>query len=189
MRLWTFHPYEVYQKILDTGEYHCEPYLGYNTTMEFMEFENAYLWLAQQMREKIGNPPDGIKFPVWAWHTQNWKHKKPDLRYERFHYGNKGEKWACIEIEVPDNQVLLSDFDLWHCVLNDWNVDLTEEEYNNAPQTEEYRHKTWQRIFDLTPIDNDWITRGMYIQATFWQLTKDMIKDCRVFISAFKHDD
>lgn len=35
---------------------------------------------------------------------------------------------ACIEIEIPDDEVLLSDFDEWHCVLNRFLVSDTEEE-------------------------------------------------------------
>ena len=49
-----------------------------------------------------------VIYPVWAWYAQNGKHYKPDLRSERWGYGSAGDKFACIE--VPDEQVLLSDF-------------------------------------------------------------------------------
>ena len=184
MRLWTFQPVEIYDKIMETGEYHCEPYLGYDTTMEFMEFEDAYLWLAQKMREKIGNPPDGIKFPVWAWHTQDWKHKKSDLRSERWCYGHYPEKYACIEIEVPDNEVVLSDYDLWHCILNKSAICFNEEEFDNFSDTKEFLEETWNRVFDVEPFEDDWFWKGRYIQATFWQLKKEMIKAVRFFKAA-----
>lgn len=29
-------------------------------------FENSYLWMAEQMKKRIGEPPEGVIFPVWA---------------------------------------------------------------------------------------------------------------------------
>ena len=41
-------------------------------------------------------------------------------------------------------------------------------------------------LFDVTPFENEWTRRGPWIQATFWVLTKDMIKKVRRFKAA-KH--
>ena len=29
-------------------------------------FENSYLWMAEQMKKRIGQPPEGDIFPEWA---------------------------------------------------------------------------------------------------------------------------
>ena len=188
MTLWTIQPEQVYRDILKIGKYTCNPSL-----MSMPEFTDAYDWLAAQMVLKIGPPPDGVKYPVWAWYAQDFKHKKPDLRRERWANGSNGDKMACIEIEVPDGQVVLSDFDNWHAVLNQWLISDTEDEdkkleaiYEQLPPEEKRRMmmENWLRVFDVTPFENSWTKRGAWVQATFWTLTKDMILDIRFFTAA-----
>lgn len=90
-----------------------------------------------------------------------------------------------LELEVPDNQVLLSDEELWHYVLNNWylnplwfNDDYVEnDEFDrlfNMPDSD--KEKTWSRIFDVSPFDNENIRAGKFIQATFWEIKKKYIK-------------
>ena len=107
--------------------------------------------------------------------------------------GYDGEKFVCLEIEVPDEQVLLSDFDLWSLILLDSIITETEEEDHKlteiykelTPQKQlEMKYKNWNRVFDVTPFENEWTRRGSWIQATFWVLTKDMIKKVRHFKAA-----
>jgi hypothetical protein len=43
------------------------------------------------------------------------------------------------------------------------------------------KHENWKRVFDVSPLDNEWRRRGEWIQATFWVLTKDMIRKVRHF--------
>ena len=35
------------------------------------------------------------------------------------------------------------------------------------------------RVFDVTQLETDWMKRDSWVQATFWILTKDMIRDVR----------
>ena len=60
--------------------------------------------------------------------------------------------------------------------------------YDSLPETEQetFRDENWQGAFDLTPMNNDWISRGKWIQATVWELRKDMIRDVRFFVTG-KH--
>ena len=90
-----------------------------------------------------------------------------------------------MELEIPDEDVLLSDFDSWNLILNNSLISDTEEEdlkqeafYDSLPVTlkQEYKYKNWERIFDITPLHNEWTTRGEWIQATFWELKKDYIR-------------
>lgn len=82
MTLWTIQPEELYHSILETGQYVCDP-----KQIVMSEFTEMYNWLVPQMRERIGEPPKGIRYPVWAWHTQRSKRQKPDLRSERWSNG------------------------------------------------------------------------------------------------------
>lgn len=40
----------------------------------------------------------------------------------------------------------------------------------------EMQSKNWERVFDLTPLNNDWAKRGASIQATFWELKKSIFE-------------
>ena len=130
MTLWTIQPERIYCFILKTGQYTCDP-----GQVVMSEFTKMYDWLALQMKERIGEPPEGIIYPVWAWHTQSSKHQKPDLRSERWSNGYDGDKFVCLEIEVPDEQVLVSDYDLWSLILLDVLITETEEEDNEIEKT------------------------------------------------------
>lgn len=188
MTLWTIQPEELYHSILETGKYVCDP-----KQIVMSEFTEMYNWLVLQMRERIGEPPKGVIYPVWAWHTQRSKHQKPDLRSERWTNGCDGEKFVCLELEVPDEQVLLSDFDLWSIVLLNDLITETEEEdeeldriYKSLASKRqlEMKYENWKRVFDVSPSNSPWMRRGSWIQATFWMLTKEMIKEVRYFTVA-----
>ena len=192
MTLWTMQPIDIWHMLQKTGAYRCDPK---KTSMQEFEFTSKYDWLVRQMEDRIGPPPKGVKYPVWAWHTQNWKHRKPDLRSERWCYGPGNEEYACIEFEVPDEQVLLSDFDAWCIILNNGLLNESEEEadrmdayYDSLPESEQkaFRENNWKGAFELSPMDNDWISRGKWIQATVWELRKDMIRGVRFFVTG-KH--
>lgn len=79
MILWTMQPVEVWQEIQETGVYFCDP-----ARSSMPEFTDMYEWLIRQMKQRIGPPPAGVAYPVWAWYMQNGKHRKPDLRTERW---------------------------------------------------------------------------------------------------------
>lgn len=188
MILWTIQPEELYRRILETGIYICDP-----QQCSLPEYSEMYDWLAEQMKARIGNPPDGVVYPVWAWYRNRGKRQKPDLRSERWANGSDRERFVCMEIEVPDAHVLLSDFDAWNIVLNNGLISETEAEDHELDQIyqtlspekqREMKHRNWERVFDISPLDNDWLRRGWWIQANFWLLTKEMIREVRYFTSA-----
>ena len=101
----------------------------------------------------------------------------------------------CLELEVPDNEVLLSDFHAWHFVLNRWPISDTEEESTRIDEFLEHTgdkeagaflHKNWERALDIRPFENDWTSRGNDVQATFWELKREYVKKVRPFVIAFR---
>jgi hypothetical protein len=115
MRLWSIQPVMMYDKLVAGKVLHCDPKKSVLVTE--CGFGPAYDWLAEQMIKRVGPPPAGVKYPFWAWHTVEWQHKKPDLR--RMEFRGYSEDQVCIELEVPDRDVLLGNEDMWHLVLND----------------------------------------------------------------------
>ena len=98
-----------------------------------------------------------------------------------------------MEIEIPDDRVVLSDFDVWSIILLDGliadsekEVERLEMEYDSLTQEDkqEYKAQNWKTVFDLNYVDNGWIHRGDSIQATFWELGKEDIKSVRFFTAA-----
>lgn len=186
MRLWTIHPYCIYELIQSKGIYRCKP--DFSELLESDNFINAYKWMCNQMKKCIGNPPIETEYPVWAWHSINGQHKRPDMRTGAMRVF---EKSVLMEIEIPDNQVLLTDFDYWHLILNneiyhkannipniafeEWNIKSEEEDayYNNLSDEEKviYKEKSWENI-----ICSENKPFSKYVQATFWELKKDQIK-------------
>lgn len=192
MILWTIQPLEVYELLINTGSYVCDKTKAETLNGDTSDdtFIKAYDWLVAQMDARGIPHPKGVEYPVWAWHTRDWKRKQPDLR--RNEYGKRGETSVCLEIEVPDELVLLSDFDAWHYVLNEIYFDdsTCEEEWEKIQddfdklsfqEQKRLTKESWQKIFDITPIDTEWAVVGRYIQAVFWELKKENIRKVRFF--------
>lgn len=187
MIMWTMQPVEIYEELKRTGVYRCN--FNKSPFSKDEPFIYAYNWMKEQLTHRRGNPKH-IKDMVWAWHTYDGKHKKPDLRHSG--YGTKGEKLVCLEIDIPDNEVLLSDFGEWHNVLNKNLCDTSRNEaewdkihakLDSLPN--EIRYKTivnsWQRIFDIRQYKTDWRSNGYYVQAVFWELRLDEIRTVQYF--------
>lgn len=183
MRIWTSQPVPVYNELLKNGIFRCDPAKA--TWLDEPIIADAYAWLCQQMTSRIGPPPHGVEFPIWAWHTRNWKHKKPDLRESDMR--NYPEPMVLMELEIPDDQVLLSDEDLWYHVLSKWLIDdsTNEEEWDaihrrldSLPPAERESQiiASWEKIFDIISVDNDWYCRGRFVQATFWEIRMEYLK-------------
>lgn len=191
MILWTIQPLHIWQQVENDGIYTCDPGL-----FSMPEFKTQYEWLAKEMSARIGPPPKAVKYPVWAWYMQEGKRDKPDLRKARWSYGPGDEDYICIELDVPDEEVVLSDFDLWSIVLlhaliseNEEDAAILESCYESLPanQKEEYKRKNWDQIFEIKPFHNEWITRGEWVQATFWQLKKEYVRNVVHFRTAKRH--
>ncbi len=126
--LWTIQSEDVYEELMREGVYHTNPGLAF--CRDIPEIEFCYKWMARKLSEKAGLPPEGLTFPVWAWHTWEGKRKRRDMRC--LGYGERGRKLVQMEIEIPESRVLLSDFDLWGLILNGFSLDMENEDDMDA---------------------------------------------------------
>ena len=176
-------PAELYEQIMQDGYFHFD---GSKIEEDawIYDYKPSYDWLVDEMKKRIGQPPNGIKYPVWAWYIHYSQHKKPDLR--RAEYGRKGEQMVCMEIDIPDEQVVLSDEELWHFVLGNWYLSKAtcKKDYDRDMKwfdklSDDNKNKaitdSWQTIFDIEPFDNKWFIKGRFVQATFWELKAEQI--------------
>lgn len=160
------------------------------------------------MKDKGLLPPVGVGYPIWAWYQWEGKRKRRDMRESG--YAKRGEKIVQLTIEIDDRDVLLSDFDLFHYVLN--YCYLPESEEDDAEFEKEYISqgfcwsdlrnfniqsssirkirtkivKSWERIFDLKKEDENIIygsNAQKSIQATFWLLKIEQVIKTEIFIA------
>ena len=189
MRLWTIQPEKIFEKLKAGKTVHCDP--AQSELLTSCEFSLAYDWMAEQLSRRIGPPPPGVCYPIWAWHTLDWLHQPVNLRLGFFR--NYREPMACIELEIPDSDVLLSNEDMWHIVLNDGyygdcqneQESQQEDQWFDAlpPQEQELvKRASWEKIFDVFPArETDWDCHGKYVQAVFWELRPDQVVSVRHF--------
>lgn len=161
MKLWTIQPVEVINEIEEKGYYITDKEKIDN------DFITAYNWITDKMKENIRNS-DNIEYPLWAWHTYDGKRKQPDLRNSG--YAEKGTKMCCIEFEIQDDKVMLSEFDEWHIVLNDgygFDNELWDKKYEHIltlseEQQEKEKIKSWENVIIHKKED---VINKQYIQA------------------------
>ena len=171
------------------------------------EFLAPYTWMACQMerRLKISRPNKKV-VPIWVWcQWEGASRRKPDLRAAG--YLPRGEQGVRIELDVDDDRVLLSDFDLWHYVLNYWYLPESEKDgreferklaraglsfygcSHECPLMNiQYRRQieqSWERIFDINWSDRRHAIasplKKKSIQATLWEICMKDVSEVREF--------
>lgn len=195
MILWTIQTEEAWEQLNKKG---C-----ITGVMDYIEpsWLSSYHWMMQQMKDRIGSPPCKHLFPVWAWYQwDSSNRKKPDLRSAG--HLPKNVKGVRIEFSCDKNAGLLSDFTLWHYVLNYWYLpeSMADDEKFDAeikkqgttyfeakphptPKIHQKIVRSWNKIFDLDWDETD-ISVPKYqksIQATIWQLRMEQVRSCKHF--------
>lgn len=114
MKLWTIQSIEFYEKLKMDGR------ISIPLDSEFIheDFRQAYDWIRKKM--SITN------YPIWAWCKFEGKIGPMDMRCSG--YAKRGTDLVQIELNVNENDVLLSDFELFHYVLNYWYLPDNEED-------------------------------------------------------------
>lgn len=172
------------------------------------DFRHAYDWMNEKMVSTGLIPPKDVKYPIWAWYQWEGKRKRRDMR-EGGH-ANRGEKIVQLTVEIDDQYVLLSDFDLFHYPINYWYLPIYEKDHSafvsryeslgysfhdlsdSSIKTDEIGKirseivSSWDRVFLLDKEDNGWLYRRneeKTIQATFWELRLEQVTRVEVFIA------
>ncbi len=114
----------------------------------------------------------------------------------------RGRRYDTIECELPTRKVVLSDFEAWHFVLDNWYLALSEEGRNQHDDTEKLvarsptaelreelkrtRNHSWGRIFDLDLLKEPWHcdTKDNMIQACFWELRLEQVTSTKWLASS-----
>ena len=174
MKLWTIQHENVYSNMLQTGVLRAD-----SNYICIEDFWDSYEWLMEQMKKRIGRPPQGVELPVWAWYQCDGQRKRPDMR-RHVRSSEKGVPIVLLTIDVPEEKVLLSDFDYWHVVLNDGDLIYPFDEKKIFSKEE--RQKSWEKIFDYDKAyDNEERKSGLWTQATMWEIRAEWVEKAEFF--------
>lgn len=177
MILWTIQHKNVYEKMKERGFIRAdERYLIFDGL-----FKKSYLWMAEQMRKRIGEAPEGVIFPIWAWYQWEGKRKRLDMRQHSWGWGKKGTPIVLLTIDVPEDCVLLSDFDYWHVVLSDGDIIFPYSETKVYSQAEKQR--SWENIFDISCSYDEEEHELLSTQATLWEIKQEWVVKAEEFQS------
>lgn len=182
--LWTIQHIDAYRALKENGV------LRANEQFLFCrdEFRFAYNWMSEQMRIRIGCPPDCIKYPVWAWYQWEGRRGRRDLRFSG--YAKRGTPMVQLKIEADIQEILLSDFDDWHQVLNNCYLAGSEQDFDifYASDHIDWQHEievSWEKIFDLKRCCPNWDTplERKSIQAVLWEINLSRVRKAEFFIA------
>ena len=200
MKVYTIQTVAFYEELLQNGVAYC------NRESEWCKDNKVqYDWMVEQMRKRIGEPPiPEIKYPVWVWLQYNSK-KDPKPPMSPKEIPDEQNEAVMLELEVPDDAVLLSDLDLWIHPLNGWEIcgkkesklfDKEKQAYEKEKGRRYYELSdwpptlqakivaTWERVFDFDWIDPYQATsrrQNRSIQGTIWLLRKEWLKVAHIF--------
>ena len=165
MRLWSFQPKEIADELCSGARFICDPELSAHYG-PYEEFRRAYDWLMVEMEERIPRPA-GVELPVWAWARNHGEIRKPDRRRMLFSHYAKSD--VILELDVPDELVVLSDFDDWHAILNGVPI-MSEEEWISS----------WDREFSEEEIRESWkkvlsVEHKEFVQACLWTIEPEWL--------------
>ena len=195
VKLWTILNEKAYKVLIE------HQYLSAHVQVLDSDFKEAYDWMRNQMIGRLGENESTEQFPIWAWYQAHHIDKrKPDLRYSG--YLMPGETGYRVEFKKKEHQVLLSDFELWHCILNKTYIPKSVEDckefedinrkyldansFNTYPKSLKSKiEKSWQVIFDMSFCAKDigLPFNKKQIQATVWDLKLQEVVKIDTFIA------
>ena len=182
--LWTIQDEAAFEVFEKTGVLRADP----NHLLFDGDFEDAYLWMADQMRHRIGAAPEGVQYPVWAWYQWEGQRKRMDLR--RSGYAKRGTPLVQITFEADPQEFLLSDFDAWHFVQNEHYLADSESEWddfyaNDGDLRKDEIIASWDKIFDMDHDVLSWDSKPTYrsIQATLWEIRMSQVIKVEHFLA------
>ncbi|MEK4425704.1 DUF3841 domain-containing protein [Solibacillus sp. FSL K6-1523] len=164
---WTIQTMDKWKVVQNVG------YLTGNAEFIWEEFVEPYKWMMAQMGNRLSNYVG--EYLTWLWT------ERPDLR--RSGHLAKGEQGVLIKVEIDDEDVLLSDFQAWHIVLNydymSLNVDEVDQDYSD----EEIR-KSWELIFELEKLkDSEGWGGLLHLQGVTGEIRASQMKIVKTFIA------
>lgn len=154
-------------------------------------FYSSYCWLRSQMFKRADNHLKNEvlqrnAMPIFAWYCFSDKSHKPDLRFCR-HYQRKGEIGVRITFQVKAEDLLLTDYGDWHCVLNNCpyiendDDDNFDHEWDYLSSNFHLKEQSWHKI--IRPNNAQRIGQ---IQATIFKINLENVLELDFFKGTYE---
>lgn len=186
IKIWTIQPEPVWNILVREGLFSCDVKKSSFSNIEC--FRTSYDWLVMRMNQRIENPKN-ICYPIWGWYVFDGDNKQMNLEsMGSRNFLERGTRAVCIELEIPRAEVVLSDYERWNSILENFfvcsenedasDVERIDSELDSMPESERQRRieDSWNNIFT--------INNSKYVQATFWELKMEYVKSVKHFISS-----
>jgi hypothetical protein len=209
MRLHTFQPLFVYERLLAGHAWTANPFAGLAPegvlALVEQDYQRAYQWLGAQMLARGIEPQSPqTQWPIWAWSQWNGLgHIDPDLDDPAARSFALEQTQAVLCLDIDPSRVLLSDYDAWHGVLNEWFIapeaDVDEFDSRCKASDPEWRfgssprdpdllremQESWQTVFDPALCSKvlEIPPERSIVQATFWELRPEDVVAVRALDS------
>lgn len=204
MLLYTVQPLSIYDALCRAGTFSSEPWKNPEEWIctDAPGIKLAYDWLSNEMMERGLRRPAPSVYPIWAWYRYMGEKKpKPDLRHSAYKRCRHVERQVLLTLDMPENDVLLHDYEAWHYPLNYFHLaaqrvsDRFERQckaagfplYSEVPLQDKALHaevqRSWYTIFDL-PACRRLFRRSraeQVVQATFWTLNAEHVTEAVAF--------
>lgn len=129
-------------------------------------FLSYYLWMMKQMAKRIKNYHN--EFPIWVWLDAS------NICFSEL----LDDEWVLLEIDISEEQILLSNFEAWHFMLNDWNFD--EENKTIC------KDQSWEYIFDKEKMEKlDYGFEKEDLQGTIGEIDCKNIKVLKYIVNRY----
>ncbi len=199
LRLYSVQPRFVFDRLRIEGVYQAEPLKNPESSLndrDCSQWRMAYDWLVEQMVNRGMARPGPEVYPVWAWHQWAGPGRPcPDLRTSSLKSWAERERHVLLTLNVPDHEVLVSDYDAWHWCLNYWFYGTQREAqaferrckqqgqsyYRNKPLgSAELHHEvraSWAQALDIERSRRLTGSKksNQVLQATFWTLKHEHV--------------
>ena len=197
MRVWSIQPQDVWESLYENGIWRAQESFVYK------EWRFAYQWMMQHLGQRISPSPVENIVPIWVWRLwRGSKQPRPDLRFAG--HLPKGTAGVRMELEMPEDQLLLSDFDLWHYVLNYFYLPSSQRDaqkfdarikkagldyYRTKPLPDANFHaeieRSWERVFDIDRPKSAYARKreDKIIQGVTWELKLSDVQAVTQFIA------
>lgn len=190
MKLITFQPVEALKELEKNAVLKSNP----APFIDMSKYQMPYQFVIQKMLKAKIAGHDGEKFPIWAWA----KCGNSICPKKRKNLNHKKQNKVKITFIKPDDEVLLSDYMAYSCILSGHIVPNTKDEYEaflkdleqegialedlkalvrskeaDPVAKKEFKEiqKTWDRIFDL---------KSNVHQACIWHIKADEIQKVEI---------
>ncbi|NFT08740.1 DUF3841 domain-containing protein [Clostridium botulinum] len=107
-------------------------YLTGNKKYAIPEFKKYYQWMMNQMSKRLRGYNN--EYAIWLWLSLDQVHIESTLN----------DDYVLLEVELPEDSVLLSKFDAWHVILNDGYFSDDIEGIN--------QEEDWEMLFDTNKL-------------------------------------